>query len=89
MNNPENNRLVTSNLAEVCYLLENHYRLTGAELAMGDMGAEVMLFTLEGDNILISRRLFMGDTRVRISKMPAALETIRDFLWKLEEEAEL
>ncbi len=89
MNNPENDRLVTSNLAEVCYLLENHHRLTGAELVMGNMGAEEMLFTLEGENILVSRRLFMGDTRVRLSKIPATLDTISDFLWKQVEEAEL
>lgn len=86
MNSPDANRLVTTNLAEVCYLLENAHTLVDVEMVMGNMGAEEILFTLEGENIMITRRLFMSDTRVSVSKIPAALETIRNLFWKKEEE---
>lgn len=87
MNNPERNKLTTTNLAEVSYLLGENHSLTDARLIMGHLGAEEMLFTLEGKDIMISRRLFMGSTRVDEAMIPSALEEIRRLLWKKEEAA--
>lgn len=87
MNNPQRDRLTTTNLAEVCYLLENNHRLVDAQMIMGNMGAEEILFTVEGDNIMITRRIFMSDTRVSVKKIPNTLSAIQNLLWQKEEEA--
>lgn len=78
--------LVTANLAEVTYLLDQHHRLTDVSLSMGTLGAEEMLFTLEGENIDRDRKLFLGNCRTPLNKVPETLEVIRNLLWKKEEE---
>ena len=80
-------RLVTSNLAEVTYLLGQNHQLIDASLSMGNLGAEEMLFTLEGEEISRDRKLFLGNCRTPLKKVPETLEVIRNLLWKKQEEA--
>lgn len=85
MTTPEKDRLVTSNLAEVAYLLDLKHQLVDASLSMGNLGAEEMVFTLEGENIRQDRKLFLGSCRTPLSKIPSTLEVIGNLLWKKEE----
>jgi len=87
MNKRETDRLVTANLAEVTYLLGQKHQLIDASLSMGSLGAEEMLFTLEGKNISRDRKLFLGTCRTPLNKIPETLEVIRNLLWKKQEEA--
>ena len=82
-------KLITANLAEVSYLLQERHSLTDVSLNMGTMGAQEMLFTLEGENIGRDRKLFLGSCRTALNKVPDALEEISNLLWKKEEEAAL
>ena len=79
-------KIITANLAEVTYLLKQHHSLIDVNLAMGTLGAEEVLFTLEGENIGMDRKLFLGNSRTPLNKVPDALEEIRNLLWKKEEE---
>jgi hypothetical protein len=80
-------RLITANLAEVTYLLQQRHQLIDASLTMGNLGAEEMLFTLEGENICGDRQLFLGNCRTPLNKIPETLEVIQNLLWKKQEEA--
>ncbi len=80
--------LITANLAEVAYLLDQHHRLVDVYLSMGTLGAQEMVFTLEGENITGDRKLFLGTCRTPLKKIPETLEVIRNLLWKKEEEAQ-
>lgn len=82
----ETGRLVTANLAEVTYLLQQKHQLIDASLSMGHLGAEEMLFTLEGENITRDRKLFLGNCRTPLNKVPETLDVIRNLLWKKQEE---
>ena len=86
MNNRDTDRLVTSNLAEVAYLLDLKHQLIDASLSMGTLGAEEVVFTLEGENITSDRKLFLGSCRTPLSKIPETLEVIGALLWKKQEE---
>ena len=81
-------QLVTANLAEVTYLMKQHHKLTDVSLAMGTMGAEEILFTMEGENIIVDRKLFLGNCRTPLKQVPETLESIRNLLWKKEDEEE-
>ncbi len=80
--------LITANLAEVAYLLDQKHSLVDVNLCMGNLGAEELLFTLEGENITRDRKLFLGTCRTPLKKIPETLEVIRNLLWKKEEEAQ-
>ena len=77
--------LITANLAEVTYLLEQHHHLSDVNLAMGTLGAEEVLFTLEGENISCDRKLFLGNCCTPLNRVPETLDTIRNLLLKKEE----
>ena len=81
--------LTTANLAEVAYLLDQRHRLVDVSLGMGNLGAQEMIFTLEGENITSDRKLFLGTCRTPLKKIPETLEVIRDLIWKKDEEAAL
>lgn len=78
-------QLITNNLAEVCYLLEQNHQLIDASLSMGLMGAEELHFTLEGKDIDLDRKLFLGTKGTSLNKVPKTLEVIQNLLWKKEE----
>ena len=77
--------LITSNLAEVAYLLDQCHKLVDVSLVMGNLGAQEMIFTLEGENITSDRKLFLGTCRTSLKKIPETLEVIRNLIWKKEE----
>ena len=79
-------QLVTANLAEEAYLLDQRHTLVDVELSMDNLGAQEMLFTLIGENIGTDRKLFLGNCRTPLKQIPDTLETIRNLLWKKEDE---
>ena len=78
-------KLVTSNLAEVSRLLNNRHKLVDVSLAMGTMGAEEVLFTLEGTDIDLDRKCFLGTSGTSLKNILKGIDAIQNLLWLKEE----
>ena len=79
-------RLVTSNLAEAARLINNSHKLVDITVQMGNMGAEEVLFTLEGSNIDLDRKCFLASRGTSLKHILKSVEAIQTVIWKKEEE---
>lgn len=79
-------KLVTSNLAEVSRLINNHHKLIDVTVSLGTMGVEEVLFTLEGHNIDLDRKCFLASQGTKFRHVLKGIEAIQCFIWRKEEE---
>ena len=80
-------KLVTSNLAEVGRLINNRHKIVDVSISMGTMGAEEVLFTLEGVNIDLDRKCFLGTSGTSLKHVLKGLEAVQSAIWLKDEEA--
>ena len=79
-------KLITSNLAEVGRLVKNRHKLIDVSVAMGNMGAEEVVFTLEGPNIELDRKCFLGTRGTKLRHVLQGVEAIQALILQKEEE---
>lgn len=72
----------TSNLIEVSYLLDLNHQITGAERKPGAYGVIELFVTLEGELIDLDHKNFLSGSTMPITKIPEAMEAIRNQIWK-------
>lgn len=81
------NKLSTSNLSEVGYLMERNHRIVGVRLDKGAYGIQELFVSMEGENIELDHKIFLGNGTVALKKVPDVLEAIQNQIWKDQEAA--
>ncbi len=78
-------KLVTSNLAEVGRLISDHHKIIDITVSLGNMGAEEVVFTFEGENIDLDRNCFLASRGTSLKHVLKGLEAVQTLIWQKEE----